>query len=103
MYTLRFWRSYLGSVGVDLLNQEPAGTVGDPFKAYIYRKGHPGIEDVRCTPKVPGEVTWVSLHSTFCTRNPLESWGTHLQPMFLESHPGIEGARCTPQVPGKVT
>ena len=43
MYTLRFWRWHLGSVGVNLLNQEPARTVEDPFTGYV-----------------PGEVTQVS-------------------------------------------
>ena len=35
MYTLRSWRSHLGSVRVDFLHQEPARTVGDPFTAYV--------------------------------------------------------------------
>ena len=43
MYTLTYWKSHLGSVGVDLLHQEPDRTVGDPFSAYV-----------------PGEVTQVS-------------------------------------------
>ena len=35
MFILSSWRSHLGSVGVDLLHQEPARTVGDPFTAYV--------------------------------------------------------------------
>ena len=35
MYTLSFMRSYLDRVGVDLLHQEPARTVGEPFTAYV--------------------------------------------------------------------
>ena len=57
MYTLSFWRSYLDRVGVDLLHQEPAGTLGDPFTAYV-----------------PGEVTQVSrmtdVHPKFLEKSP---------------------------------
>ena len=35
MYTLISWRSHLDSVGVDLLHQELARTVGDHFAAYV--------------------------------------------------------------------
>ena len=35
MYTLSSWRSHLGFVAVDFLQQEPARTVGDPFTAYV--------------------------------------------------------------------
>ena len=35
MYTLNSWRSYIGSVGVDLLHQESARTVEGPFTAYV--------------------------------------------------------------------
>ena len=73
MYTLRYWRSHLGSVEVYLLHQEPAGTVGETFTAYF-----------------PEEVTQVSamtnVHpkflekSNFCIGNPLKPWETHLQP-----------------------
>ena len=35
MYTLSSWRSHLGIVAVNILHQEPARTVGDPFTAYV--------------------------------------------------------------------
>ena len=35
MYTLRSWRSHLGSVALDLLQQEHARAVGDLFTAYV--------------------------------------------------------------------
>ena len=35
---LKFWRSYLGSVKVDLLHQEPTRTVGDPLTAYVSKE-----------------------------------------------------------------
>ena len=35
MYILSFWSRHLGSVVVDLLQQEHARTVGDPFTAYV--------------------------------------------------------------------
>ena len=35
MYTQRSWRSHLGIVKVDILHQELAGTVGDPFTVYV--------------------------------------------------------------------
>ena len=57
MYILRYWRSHLGGVGVDLLHQEPARTVGDPFTAYVN-----------------GEVTQVS-------------WMTDVHPNFLKKSP----------------
>ena len=38
MYTLSFWKSHLSSVGVDLVHQEPARTVGDQFTAYVFGK-----------------------------------------------------------------
>ena len=57
MYTLSFWRSHLGSVEFDLLHQEPASTVGDPFRVYI-----------------PGEVTQVSrmtdVHAKLLEKSP---------------------------------
>ena len=81
---------YLGSLGVDFLHQEPPRTVGDPFTAYV-PGGHPCIEDDRCTPLVPGTVTKVAWESTFCIRNPLEPWRTHLQSMFLEKSPRYQG------------
>ena len=57
MYTTSCWRKYLGIVVLDLLHQEPARTVGDPFKAYV-----------------PGEVTQVSRMS-------------NVHPKFLEKSP----------------
>ena len=57
MYTLSFWRSYLGSVGVDLLHQDPARTLGESFRAYV-----------------PVEVTQVSRM-------------TYVRPEFLEKLP----------------
>ena len=63
MYTLSSWRSHLGSVGVDLLHQEPARTVGDPFIAYV-----------------PGEVTQVSRM-------------TNVRSKFLEKSPGYRDSR----------
>ena len=57
MYTTSCWRSYLGIVVLDLLHQEPAGTVRDPFEAYV-----------------PGEVTQVSRMS-------------NVHPKFLEKSP----------------
>ena len=59
MYTLSSWRSQLGSVKVDLLHQEPAETVGDPFTAHV-----------------PGEVTQVSKM-------------TNVHPTYLEKLPGL--------------
>ena len=38
MNTLSSLRSHLGSVGVELLHQEPAITVGDQFTAYVLRE-----------------------------------------------------------------
>ena len=35
MYTLRSWRSNLGSMEVDILLQVPARTVGDQFTAFV--------------------------------------------------------------------
>ena len=35
MYTLSSWKSHLSIVGVELLHQEPAITVGDQFIAYV--------------------------------------------------------------------
>ena len=32
---LSSWKSYLGSVGVALLHQEPARNVADPFTTYV--------------------------------------------------------------------
>ena len=61
MYTLSSWRSHLGILAVDLLHQERARTVGDPFTAYI-----------------PGEVTQVSRI-------------TNVQPKFLEKSPRYRG------------
>ena len=63
MYTLSSWRSYLGSVVVDLLHQEPAKTLGDPFTAYF-----------------SGEVTQVSRM-------------TNVQPKFLEKSRAYRGSR----------
>ena len=50
MYTLSFWKNHLGIVEVDLLHQEPARTVGDPFTVYV-----PGevTEDSRMTKAHP--------------------------------------------------
>ena len=57
MYTLISWRSHLGSVEVDILHQEPARTVGDPFTAYV-----------------PGEVAQVlrmtNVHAKFLEKSP---------------------------------
>ena len=57
MYTLSSWKSHLGSVGVDLLHQEPSRTVGDPFTAYV-----------------PGEVDQISrmtdVHDNFLEKSP---------------------------------
>ena len=74
IHTLISWRINPGSVGVYLLDQDRARTVEDPLTAYF-----------------PGKVTWVLWQSTFCTRNQIESWGTHLQPMFLEKSPRYRG------------
>ena len=63
MYTLCSWRSHLGRVGVELLHQEPARTVEDPF-----------------TDSVPGEVTHVLRM-------------TNVHPKFLEKLPGYCGSR----------
>ena len=63
MYILSDCRSYLGIVAVDLLHQEPAETVGDPFKAYAFR-----------------EVTEVSRM-------------TNVHPKILEKSPGSRGSR----------
>ena len=38
MYTLSSWRSHLGSVGVDFLDQKLARTQEDPHTAYDSRK-----------------------------------------------------------------
>ena len=35
MDTLRSWKCYLSSVEFDILHQEPARTVGDPFTANV--------------------------------------------------------------------
>ena len=34
-YTLSLWRSYLGSVRVELLHQETARNITDPFTAHV--------------------------------------------------------------------
>ena len=95
MYTLSSWKSHLGSVRVDFLNQKPVRTVKDPFTAYI-----------------PEEVTQVSrmadVHSKFLKKSPRyrESRpfapGTRLNhrgPIYSlcpwRSHPGIEDDRFT--------
>ena len=65
MYTLCSWRSHLGIVAVDLLHQEPARTVGDPYTAYILR-----------------EVTHLSRM-------------TNVDPKFLEESPGYRGSRLS--------
>ena len=57
MYTLRSWRSHLGSVGDALLHQEPARTVADPLTAFI-----------------PGEVTQVSRINNV----PVSFWKSHM-------------------------
>ena len=71
MHTLCSWRSYLGIVAVDLLHQEPARTVGDPFAAYV-----------------PGEVTQVSRMS-------------NVHPKFLEKSPRYRGNRPLHQKPAR--
>ena len=38
MYTLSFLKSHLGIVTVDLLHQESATIVGDPFTDYVPRE-----------------------------------------------------------------
>ena len=38
MYTLSYWRSHLGSVGVNLLHHEPDKIVEDPYTAYVPRE-----------------------------------------------------------------
>ena len=57
MYALSFWINHLGIVKVDLLHQNPAETVGDPFSAYV-----------------PGDVTQVprmtDLHPKFLEKSP---------------------------------
>ena len=57
MYTLRSWKSHLGIVAVDLLHQESASIVADPFTAYV-----------------PGAVTQVSrmtdVHPKFLKKSP---------------------------------
>ena len=63
MYILSPWRSHLGTVIIDLLYQEPARSVGDPFAVYV-----------------PGEVTQVSEI-------------TNVHPKFLQKSPGYRGNR----------
>ena len=90
MYTLRFCKSHLGIMVVDLSHQEPTRTVRSPFKAYV-----------------PGEVTPVSRMSNvqskllekspryrdipFCTKNPLELRGAHSKLKFLEKSSRYRG------------
>ena len=63
MYTPSSWKSHLVIVAVDLLHQEPARTVGDPFNAYVL-----------------GEVTQVSRMA-------------NIHPKVLEKSPGYRGSR----------
>ena len=63
MYTLSSWRCHLGIVGVELLPQEPARIVEDPFTAYV-----------------PGENTKVSRM-------------TNVHPKYLEKSPRYRGSR----------
>ena len=86
IYMLSFWRSHLSIVAVDLLPQEPARTVGDPFTAYV-----------------PGEVTEVSrmtdVHPKFLEES---FWYSSSRP----SSPGTRLNRGVPfasYVPGEVT
>ena len=63
MYTLSFWKSRLGSVGVNLLRQEAARTMQEPVTA-----------------SVPAEVTQVSRM-------------TNIHPKFLGKSPGYRDSR----------
>ena len=63
MYTVSSWRRHLSIVAVDLLHQQSATTVGDPFTAYV-----------------PGEVIRVSRMTN-----------VHLK--FLEKSPRYRGSR----------
>ena len=38
MYTLNSWRNHLVIVAIDLLYEEPARTVGEPFTANVTEK-----------------------------------------------------------------
>ena len=85
MYTLSSWKSYLGSVGVDLLHQKSARTVGDLFTAYV-----------------PGEVIQVSRMTDVQSswRNHLGSVGVYV----LHREPArTVGKPFTAYIPGEVT
>ena len=72
MYTLSSWRSHLGSVGVDLVHQEQAKTVGDPFTSYV-----------------SGEVSQVSRM-------------TNVHPKSLEKLPGLFAVDLSHQEPSRM-
>ena len=66
MYNLRSWRSHLDSMGIHLLHEEPARTMGDSFTAFVpgeiiqvlrMTAVHPTFEDNRRTPEIFEEVT----------------------------------------------
>ena len=95
MYTLRFYRSNLGSAAAGLLHQEPARTVGELFTAYV-----------------PGKVTQVSrltiVHPMILEKLPAYHGSQLSAPatgynhgksnynvIFWKTHPGIEDDQCT--------
>ena len=53
MYTLISWRSHLDSVGVDLLHQELARDVKDPFTSYVPEKNSQVLRTTDVHPKLP--------------------------------------------------
>ena len=86
MYTLSSWRRHLGIVAVDLLHQETARTLEDPFTAYV-----------------PEEVTRVSR----ITNVNLSFWRSHLRSVgvdFLYKEPARTVRESfTACFPGEVT
>ena len=56
MYTLSSWKSQLGIVVFNLLQQESAKTI-DTHLQTKFPESHQGIDDEQCTPDVPEEVT----------------------------------------------